>query len=139
MGKELSSASADGITHVVHGDLFLEGIREWREERLAEVGLSGHFPLWGRDTGDLAREMISGGLVAHITCLDPRKVPQELAGVVYDNELLGRLPDGVDPCADNGEFHTCVTAGPFFDAAIDVKVGITVEREGFVFTDLELA
>lgn len=139
MGREMGAARDEGVTHVVHGDLFLEGIREWREERLAEVGLAGHFPLWGRDTRELAMEMISGGLAARVTCLDPCKVPRELAGALYDEDLLGRLPDGVDPCAENGEFHTCVLGGLFFSAPVDVKVGVTVEREGFVFTDLELA
>jgi uncharacterized protein (TIGR00290 family) len=138
MAEALGSAAEGGVTHVVHGDIALEGIREWREERLAEIGMKGHFPLWGRDAGELAREMISGGLVARVTCLDPKVMPRELAGALYDDELLAKLPRGVDPCAENGEFHTCALAGPFFGSPLGVRVGITVEREGFVFTDLEL-
>ncbi len=139
MRESLEEVVAEGVACVIHGDLYLEGIREWRESKLAEVGLTAEFPLWGRDTAELAREMIAGGLEARVTCLDPRKVPRELAGAAFDEEFLAGLPDGIDPCAENGEFHTCVVAGPMFDRPLDVKVGETVEREGFVFTDIELA
>ncbi len=139
MRRSLDEVVAEGVTCVVHGDLYLEGIREWRESKLAEAGLTAQFPLWGRDTAELVREMIRGGVVARATCLDPRKIPRGLAGAVVDEDFLAKLPPEIDPCAENGEFHTCVVAGPFFEAPIDVKVGETVEREGFVFTDIELA
>ena len=136
MRRVLQDAKAEGITHVVFGDVFLADVRAYREERLAEAGLAAHFPLWMRDTAALAREMIEGGLRATVTCLDPKKMPRELAGCRFDEALLARLPDGVDPCGENGEFHTFAWDGPMFDKSIEVKVGRTVERDGFVFTDV---
>ena len=136
MRRVLQDAKAEGITHVVFGDVFLADVRAYREARLAEAGLAAHFPLWMRDTAALAREMIEGGLRATVTCLDPKKMPRELAGCRFDEALLARLPDGVDPCGENGEFHTFAWDGPMFDKSIEVKVGRTVERDGFVFTDV---
>ena len=136
MRRVLQDAKAEGITHVVFGDVFLADVRAYREARLAEAGLAAHFPLWMRDTAALAREMIEGGLHATVTCLDPKKMPRELAGCRFDEALLARLPDGVDPCGENGEFHTFAWDGPMFDKSIEVKVGRTVERDGFVFTDV---
>ena len=136
MARAVEEAKAEGVTRMIFGDLFLEDVRRYRQEQLAGTGITPHFPLWGRPTGGLAREMIAAGLVAHLTCLDPTKVPRELAGRVFDQDLLARLPEDVDPCAENGEFHTCVTAGPMFSRPIPVTVGETVDRDGFVFTDL---
>ncbi len=136
MRESMSEAQAQGIEQMVFGDLFLEDIREYRESRLEGTGIRPVFPLWGRSTRELAHEMIAAGLVARVTCLDPRKVPRDLAGVRFDAELLARLPAEADPCAENGEFHTCVSAGPMFREPIPVETGETVEREGFVFTDL---
>ena len=138
MGAAVRALVSDGFTHVAFGDLFLEDVRRYREERLAGTGLIPLFPLWGRRTGELAREMIADGLEAHLTCLDPRVMPAALAGRKYDAVLLSDLPAGTDPCGERGEFHTCVIAGPMFSRRIPVEVGITVEREGFVFTDLTL-
>ena len=135
----VEEAKQQGVTHMAFGDLFLDDIRAYREKQLDGTGIEPLFPLWGRPTAELAREMFAGGLVAHVTCLDPRKIPRELAGRVYDEAFLAALPDGVDPCAENGEFHTCVSAGPMLDREIPVRIGETVEREGFVFTDLTLA
>ena len=132
-------AVSDGFTHVAFGDLFLEDVRAYREERLRGTGLTPLFPLWGSPTADLAREMIAGGLRARIATLDPRVMPRELIGAEFDEALLASLPANVDPCAERGEFHTCVTAGPMFRNAIDLSRGEVVEREGFVYGDLCLS
>jgi uncharacterized protein (TIGR00290 family) len=131
-------AVADGFTHVAFGDLFLEDVRQYREERLRGTGLAPLFPLWGRPTSALAREMIAGGLTARISTLDPRIMPRELIGAAFDEALLERLPGTVDPCAERGEFHTCATGGPMFAAPIEVIAGESVEREGFLYGDLFL-
>jgi uncharacterized protein (TIGR00290 family) len=135
-GAAVQQALADGFTHVAFGDLFLEDVRKYREDRLAGTGLTPLFPLWLRPTPDLAREMIAGGLRARISTLDPRVMPRELIGAAFDDRLLAALPPAVDPCAERGEFHTCVTAGPMFAAPLDVMRGEVVEREGFVYGDL---
>ena len=138
MGEAVRGVVADGFTHVAFGDLFLEDVRRYREDRLAGSGLAPVFPLWGLPTDRLARAMIAGGLEARITCLDPRVVPRAFAGRAFDEALLDDLPAGVDPCAERGEFHTCVVNGPMLAARIDVVMGETVERDGFVFTDVRL-
>ncbi len=138
MGAAVREAVAQGFTHVAFGDLFLDDVRRYREERLAGTGLQPLFPLWGLPTRPLARAMIAGGIEARITCLDPRIMPREFAGRSFDEALLADLPAGVDPCAERGEFHTCVVAGPMFSRRIDVTIGETLERDGFVFTDLQL-
>jgi diphthamide synthase (EF-2-diphthine--ammonia ligase) len=139
MTVAVSDALTQGFTHVAFGDLFLEDVRRYREERMAGTGLTPIFPLWGRPTPELGREMIRGGLEARITCVDPRVLPAEFAGRAYDEALLRDLPDGVDPCGERGEFHTCVTGGPMFGARIDATIGEVVERDGFVFCDLLLS
>lgn len=136
MRKALAVAQAQGVTHVVFGDLFLEDVRKYREERLAQVGMHGVFPLWQRDTPELAAEMLAAGLKARITCLDPRKLPREFAGREFDERLLSELPAGVDALGENGEFHTFAYAGPMFASEIRVMNGEVVERDGFVFCDL---
>jgi uncharacterized protein (TIGR00290 family) len=136
MRAVVERAVADGFTHVAFGDLFLEDVRKYREDRLAGTGLQLLAPLWGRPTAALAREMIDGGLEARLTCVDPRILRADLAGRRFDLDLLAELPAGVDPCGERGEFHTCVVAGPMFSRKIEVTVGETVERDGFVFTDL---
>jgi uncharacterized protein (TIGR00290 family) len=136
MSEAMERARADGVYHVVFGDLFLEDIRAYREKQLASCGMTPVFPLWGRDTGRLAEDMIAGGLQAHLTCVDPRKLDRSFAGRRFDAELLRALPAGVDPCGENGEFHTCVSAGTMFRRPIPVVSGEVVERDGFVFADL---
>jgi uncharacterized protein (TIGR00290 family) len=136
MGEALSAARRRGITHIVFGDLFLEDVRRYREERLAGSGVEPVFPLWGSDTRALAREMIEGGLEATVVCIDPKALPSSFAGRRFDARFLEELPAGVDPCGERGEFHTCVTAGPMFADALHVRPGAVVEREGFVFADL---
>ena len=138
MGRTVRTLVADGFTHVAFGDLFLEDIREYREERLRGSGLEPIFPLWGMETRGLAREMVDGGLEARISCLDPRHLPAQFAGRAFDHRLLDELPPTVDPCGERGEFHTCVTAGPMFATRLDVRLGDVVERDGFVFGDVLL-
>src|SRR6185295_16401481 len=122
--------------HVVFGDLFLEDVRRYREERFAGSGLQPVFPLWGRPTRRLAEEMLAGGLEATVVCLDPKRIPAVLAGRRFDARFLEDLDSGVDPCGENGEFHTCVTGGPMFRSPVPVVPGETVERDGFVFADI---
>jgi uncharacterized protein (TIGR00290 family) len=135
-GAALLQARAAGVTHVVFGDLYLADIRAYREATLAAAGLTAVFPLWKRDTAALAREMIESGLEAILVCVDPRKLPRSFAGRRFDAKLLADLPAGVDPCGENGEFHTFVTAGPMFARPLEVNVGAVVERDGFVFADV---
>jgi uncharacterized protein (TIGR00290 family) len=136
MARTCAQLKGEGIEHIVFGDLFLADIRAYREQKLAAAGMQGLFPLWQRDTTLLARSMIASGLIAHIVCLDPRRLDRRFAGRRFDETLLRELPESVDPCGENGEFHTVVTAGPMFSAPIPVTIGETVEREGFVFTDV---
>ncbi|MBX3512412.1 MAG: adenine nucleotide alpha hydrolase [Xanthobacteraceae bacterium] len=138
MGEAIAAARANGVTKIVFGDLYLEDIRAYREEKLRGSGIEAVFPLWQQPTGQLAREMIASGLQARVACLDPKKMPRDLAGKEFDEELLAALPPNVDPCAENGEFHTCVTGGPMFSKNLEVKTGEVVERDGFVFADLML-
>lgn len=135
MAEAVARARAEGFTHVAFGDLFLEDIRRYREERLAGSGLTPLFPLWGRPTDALARQMILCGLRATITCVDPRQLDRRFAGRSFDRSLLDDLPADVDPCGERGEFHTFCHAGPMFDQPIDVTTSETVERDGFVFVD----
>ncbi len=138
MSAAIARAKTEGFTHVAFGDLFLEDVRRYREQRMEGTGLTPIFPLWLRPTDALAREMIDGGLEAYLTCVDPRAVPPSLVGRRFDETLLRDLPAGADPCGERGEFHTCAVAGPMFSKRVDVRVGETVERDGFVFGDLEL-
>jgi len=136
MDDACMAIKAQGIRHVVFGDLFLEDIRAYRIEKLAAAGMEPIFPLWKRDTTQLAQNMVADGVVAHIVCLDPRKLSRSFAGRTFDASFLRDLPDGIDPCGENGEFHTVVTAGPMFAAPIAFTIGETVERDSFVFTDI---
>lgn len=136
MQRALEQLRQSGITHVVFGDLFLEDIRAYREAQLARVGMHAVFPLWGRDTRALAREMLGSGLDALVTCVDPRVLDRGFAGRRFDAAMLDELPAAVDPCGENGEFHTVVVGGPMFARPIGVEVGELVEREGFVFADV---
>ncbi len=139
MSRAVQRAAEEGVGQMIFGDLFLEDVRAYREAQLSDSGISPRFPLWNQPTAELAAEMIAAGLVAHVTCLDPTKIPRELAGCVFDETLLERLPEEVDPCAEWGEFHTCVSAGPMFSRPIPVCSGEVVQRDGFVFADLTLA
>lgn len=136
MTRAMDQAHADGIEAVAFGDLFLEDIRAYREAQMARTALRPLFPIWGEPTDRLARRMLAAGMVARITCVDPRQVPAELAGRIWDADLLAELPEGVDPCGERGEFHTFVTDGPMFERPVEVLPGEVVERGGFVFADL---
>jgi uncharacterized protein (TIGR00290 family) len=136
MRRAIARAEAEAIECFAFGDLFLEDIRAYRERQLADTKLTPIFPLWGRDTRELAREMIAGGLRARITCIDPRLLPPSFAGREFDNALLRDLPASVDPCGERGEFHTFTYCGPMFSAPLSITNGIVVERDGFVFADL---
>jgi uncharacterized protein (TIGR00290 family) len=136
MRETLLAAKAEGITQVVFGDLFLEDLRAYREQRLAEIGMSAIFPLWKRATDGLAREMIASGVKAHLVCVDLAKLPVSFAGQRFDDDLLTDLPLDIDPCGENGEFHSFACAGPIFTHCIDVELGEVVERDGFAYADL---
>jgi uncharacterized protein (TIGR00290 family) len=136
MADALRPLCEQGVSHVSFGDLFLVDLRVWREEKLARMGLTGVFPLWRRDTARLARDMMADGMEARIVCLDPKRLDPRLAGHSFDKELLDKLPSDVDPCGENGEFHTLTTAGPMFSHPIIAENGAVVEHEGFVFADV---
>ena len=125
-----------GIEAIAFGDLYLQDVRQYREKQFGQCGLELLFPIWGIPTGELSEEMLRAGIKARLTCVDPRAVPTEYAGREYDDRLLAELPASADPCAENGEFHTFVYAGPMFRRPIDIVTGETVERDGFVFSDL---
>ena len=135
MGAAMARARAQGVWHVIFGDLFLEDIRAYREKQLSGCGMTPVFPLWGRNTRKLAEEMIVHGMSAYLTCVDPRKLDRSFAGRKFDAEFLNELPSGADPCGENGEFHTFVNDGPMFRHAIPVIAGEIVERDGFMFAD----
>jgi len=136
MTTALERARAEGVTQVAFGDLFLEDIRRYREERLQGTGIAPIFPIWGIPTDRLARDMIEGGLRARLTCVDPRKIARELAGRDFDAALLDALPPEVDPCGENGEFHSFAYDGPMFRHPVAIRSGEIVERDSFVFADL---
>jgi len=137
MRRALEAARSGGIRHIVFGDLFLEDIRQYREARMSEVGMECVFPLWHRPTNELAREMLRVGLRARLVCVDPRMLARSFAGREFNEGLLAELPSGVDPCGERGEFHTFVTDSPLFRSPIAVRPGEIVDRDGFVFADLQ--
>ncbi len=138
LGEAVKRMVAAGFTHMAFGDLFLEDVRRYREERLAGTGLEPVFPLWGLPTDRLARQMVDAGLRATLTCVDPRQLDRLFAGRTFDDKLLAELPVSVDPCGERGEFHTFAHRGPMFERPVPVQPGVVVEREGFVFADLVL-
>lgn len=125
-----------GISSIAFGDLFLEDVRRYREDKLRGTGLQPLFPIWGLDTRELIANMIDAGLRARIVCLDPSKLPSDFAGRDLDRDLVSRFPAGADPCGENGEFHTFAYAGPMFSEPILIENGETVTRDGFVFADV---
>lgn len=136
MAGAMAQAKREKVGAVAFGDLFLEDVRRYREEKLAPTGIKPVFPIWGLETTALAREMVGAGLRAHITCVDPKQLDAKLAGRTFDDSFLDDLPAGVDPCGEKGEFHSFAWAGPMFDAPIPVTPGEIVTRDGFVFADL---
>ncbi len=127
---------ADGVTAIAFGDLFLQDIRRYREQWLARTGMTPIFPLWHCDTGDLARRFIDQGFKAVITCVDTRVLDRSYAGRAFDHALLADLPPTVDPCGENGEFHTFVFGGPIFQREIPLRRGDVVQRDAWCFCDL---
>jgi uncharacterized protein (TIGR00290 family) len=139
MAAACMQTMAEGIEAIAFGDLFLEDVRAYRERNLGPIGLTPLFPLWKIPTDQLVREMIASGQRAVITCVDPKKLDREFAGREIDLALVDALPAGVDPCAENGEFHSFAFAGPQFAHPLDIRAGEVVDRDGFVFADLTLA
>jgi uncharacterized protein (TIGR00290 family) len=136
MSSHIEEMKRRGIRHIAFGDLFLEDIRRYRERQLRGSGITPLFPLWGEPTGALAQTMIAAGLKAVITCVDPKQVGAGCSGRLFDAALISSLSDSADPCGENGEFHTFAFDGPMFHHPVDFVIGETVERDGFVFTDL---
>jgi uncharacterized protein (TIGR00290 family) len=136
MRAAVERAKSENITGFAFGDLFLEDIRRYREGFFSGTGISPIFPIWGNPTAELAREMISAGLKARLTCVDPKQLSESFVGRELDAAFLAELPAGVDPCGERGEFHTFAYDGPMFRYPVPIHLGDTVERDGFVFVDL---
>jgi uncharacterized protein (TIGR00290 family) len=139
IGEAVTQAVADGVTHMIFGDLFLADIRAYREQKLEGTGITPVFPLWERPTKPLAQAMIASGLQAYLATVDLKKLPADFAGRKFDAQLLADLPGDVDPCGENGEFHTCVVGGPMFSRLLAVTTGERVERDGYGYCDLVMA
>jgi len=138
MADAVNKLRNEGVSVMAFGDLFLEDVRKYREEKLLGTGIEPHFPLWGLPTPALARDMIGGGLRARLTCIDPKQLSVEFAGREFDADLLDSLPASVDPCGERGEFHSFAYEGPMFEHPVAIRTGEVVERDGFVFADLLL-
>jgi uncharacterized protein (TIGR00290 family) len=136
MAEAVSAARASGVTHMIFGDLFLEDVRAYRERQLSGTGIVPVFPLWDRPTRALADDMIDAGTEAYVCTVDLKKLPASFAGRRFDRALLEALPAGIDPCGENGEFHSFVSGGPMLSRKVAVKTGQTVERDGVAYTDL---
>lgn len=136
MRRAVKDAAENGATHIAFGDLFLADIRAYRVKQLEGSGLQPLFPIWHQPTDSLARRMIGTGVIAVVTCVDPKQLSPSFAGRTFDRTFLNDLPEGVDPCGENGEFHTCVLAGPMFRETLLASVGEVVVRDGFFFADL---
>jgi uncharacterized protein (TIGR00290 family) len=136
MGTFVARQVAAGVKAMAFGDLFLQDVRRYREAALAGSGMRPIFPLWGRPTAALARDMLAAGIGAYLSCIDSAQLPARLAGRAFDRDLLAELPSSVDPCGENGEFHTFVWGGPMFERPLSVEPGDLICRDGFVFCDL---
>lgn len=136
MAEAIAAARASGVTHMIFGDLFLEDVRAYRERELSGTGIVPVFPLWGRPTRSLADDMIDAGTEADICTVDLKKLSASFAGCRFDRVLLEAFPEGIDPCGENGEFHSFVSGGPMLSRKVAVKTGETIERDGFAYTDL---
>lgn len=135
MSEFMAQASHDGVRCMAFGDLYLQDVRRYREERMQDTGIEAVFPLWERPTRELLGEMLAAGLRARLTCIDPRVLPAEFAGRELTLEMLENMPSSIDPCGENGEFHTFVFDGPMFSSPLDIEMGEVVTRDGFVFAD----
>ena len=136
MANFIEQVKSQGIDCIAFGDLFLEEVRSYRETSLAETGITPLFPLWGISSNELSKKMVNSGLRAIITCIDPKFLPADFAGHEYDSTFLEQIPDAIDPCGEKGEFHSFAYDGPMFTNKLNISVGETVTRDGFVYTDL---
>jgi uncharacterized protein (TIGR00290 family) len=136
MARFVDGARGENIEQFAFGDLFLEDVRSYREDKLTGSGISPVFPIWGSPTSQLAQEMVASGMRAVITCIDPKQLPEEFIGREYTQDFLNDLPEGVDPCGENGEFHSFVYAGPMFRKPLEIALGEVVQRDGFTFIDV---
>lgn len=136
MTSFIDEAKKENIEYFAFGDLFLEDVRRYREDHLKETGITPIFPIWGVPTKELSKEMIASGLKAVITCVDPRCLAREFSGREYNESFLGDIPESVDPCGEYGEFHSFAFDGPMFQNPIEISLGETVHRDGFIFIDL---
>jgi uncharacterized protein (TIGR00290 family) len=139
MQEFVKSILALGINHMAFGDIYLEDVRRYREEKLNSSGITPLFPIWGQTSGEISRGLISSDFEAYITCLNPNQIPKWFIGQKYNQDFLTQIPPSVDPCGENGEFHTFVTNGPIFKKPLDVIVGEIVSRDGFLYADLLLS
>ena len=135
MAEVCDRAVAEHIDAVAFGDLFLADVRAYRETQLRPTGLEPLFPLWEIPTGQLASDMIAGGLRAKLACIDSKQLTSSFAGREFDEALLRDLPADTDPCGERGEFHTCVYDGPMFTAPLRLEAGDVVNSDGFFFAD----
>lgn len=136
--RQLMKAKAEGIERVIYGDLFCADVRGYREAQLGHMGMTGYWPLWKRDTTELAREIINAGVRTYLSCVDLKKLPRSFAGRLLDQALLKDLPPGVDPCGELGEYHSFVFDGPMFRHPLPVRAGAVFDQDGFAFSDLIL-
>lgn len=137
MRDKLCRYMSMGVSSVVFGDIFLEDLRKYREGNLSKLGMKGIFPIWKRDTRELAHAFIDSGFKAIVTCVDSKVLDKKFAGSTFDREFLSDLPAGVDPCGENGEFHSFVYDGPIFSKRISCEKGEVVLRdERYYFCDL---
>ena len=136
MAQFVEDAKKTNIEHFAFGDLYLEDVRNYREEKLNGSGIKPIFPIWGIPTDQLSRQMIRSGIKAVITCVDPKQIPEEFIGREYDDSFLNDLPEGVDPCGEKGEFHSFVFDGPMFKKHMEISLGNVVHRDGFIFIDV---
>lgn len=137
MGEAMLKLKAQGVEGVVFGDISLTDVRAYREARLLEIGMAAIFPLWGKPAGELVRDFLAKGYAALVTCVDTRVLPAEFCGRWLDESFFASLPEGVDPCGEKGEFHSFVTNAPYFAAPIKVRVGVQVQKDNFVYRDVE--
>lgn len=138
MTETVEKLKQDGVTDWIFGDLFLEDVRTYRENLFTPLGVCLHLPLWGRQTTRLAADMLAAGLETYVVTLDPRKLPKNMCGQRFNQAFLDSLPEGIDPCGENGEFHTVVAYAPGFSEPLQLERGETVERSGFIYTDFIL-
>jgi uncharacterized protein (TIGR00290 family) len=138
MGEVVQRLKSEGVEAMAFGDLYLQDVREYRERQLSKVGLRALFPLWKQPSDEVASRMLDAGMRAVVTCVDPRALDHTFVGREWNTELLRDLPESVDPCGENGEFHTFVYDGPVFSHPLSVERGEVLERDGFVFRDVRL-